>query len=88
MFADSLNILHVLWFFVAGHQQIDQVEKGEDDESYMEDVLLVENRVELQIVYLQTKYHVYFSVVGVCRKRADTELNNSNRSYQHKNNVE
>ena len=46
MLPDSFDILHVFRFFVAGDQQVYKVEEREYNESYVEDVVFIEGRVE------------------------------------------
>lgn len=88
MLPDLLDLFHVGRFLIAGCDEVYEVQKCEDDEGYVEDVVLVEGGVEAQIVNLQTEYHVDLGVVGVGGEGTYAQLDHPHRCDQHQDHVE
>ena len=88
MLPDLLDLLHVGRFLVAGRDQVNQVQKCQNYQGYVENVVLVEGGVEAEVVDLQPEYHVDLGVVGVGGEGTYAQLNHPHRRDQHQDHVE
>ena len=78
-----MDLLHVLWLFIASDAEVDESEEAPYDKGDREDIVAVKCLIKSHILELYTHHEVYLSITGVGRKGAYAQLDHSYRGYQH-----
>lgn len=68
MITDTLDLLHISRFLVASTQQIDQCQKGPDNQRNRKHAVVIKRRIELHVLHLNAYNCIDLCVACVGRK--------------------